>query len=694
MAEGFYPRADRAGRDDAAPERVGVVVIHGVGETEAGWMNELFIPRLAGHPESPTFDNHSEVYDLPDRGRNRPGQRFKAYVRRGQTAGGRPLAVMELTWGDLSRIGTGALAHWLMMLKLFYEAPQVLGDCFFDKTKNGLATAIAPLVRLANWILRWPITGLNIVALLCAVALLTRQKLIEVAELQPLLTLELSHVMAVLLTVLAVLSLLFARWRVYRDIALTDIGMSTMMFSALSAVAIIVTQTFIAPEVLSNPAIYLMAAGLTIFAFWLIWNYAIFIAILLLGALAVQQVFAGPKTTRVPVIRPAAAVSLSVAQGVIYKIVIALLWIFIFVTLDFNERTEAACLHDPLQACAYLADVQKNLVGIVVFNLIMVAVLGVTFFLVAMIRSMLRVPARRMRAIGRVWMPRMVVNPLVIFVLLAGTLFNLVIFYWRDYIPVDLYKQVDVRLLPWQEVVKYVVGGGSALSVAFYGFRALQHASRGILHIVRDLVDHQFTPRFTLSRYLLPRPTHANVAHPRRSRIETRLDVLLKEVVEPEKFDRLVFVAHSQGSVILHDYLSTTHDDQAIRNARAIDVLTLGSPLTHLYQYYFARYAATSAGPEALNPRLTSWTNIWRVDDPIGNRIELFDGDFIRNAPLRPGGHVDYWKERDVVQAIVDLMEGRPAAVAMPAKGSAIGEAASAGAERATIGAIQTAAVP
>lgn len=645
------------------PERVGVIVIHGVGEAEAGWINEDLIPRIESHPDSPAFQPYSEVYELPDRGRNRPGRMFKAYVRRGQSVAGNAVAVLELTWADLSRIGTGTLATGLAMLKLFYEAPQVLGDCFLDKSRNAFANAIAGLMRLANWILRWPITGLNIVALVCAVALLARQRLIDVGEVRSFLTLELADVMVGLLALLAILSLLFARWRVHRDIALTDIGMSTMVFAVVSAAAILLIQHFIAPEVLANPAIYLMAAGVAIFAFWFIWNYAMLAAILILGALAIQQLFPGRNTTRVPLIRPAAAVSLSVAQGMIYKIVIALLWIFIFVTLDFNERTEAACLHDPYQACSYLADVQRDLVGIVVFNLIMVAVLGVAFFMVAMVRAFLRVPGRRMRSLARFWMPRMVVSPLVIFIMLAGTIFNLIIFYWRSYIPVDLYQQVDVRLLPWRDVVGYMLGGGSALTVAFQVFRALQHASRGILHIVRDLVDHQFTPRFTFSRYLLPNPARDVDGHPRRARIESRLDVLLKEIVDREQFDRLVFVAHSQGSVILHDYLSTNHDEVAIRTAKSVHVLTLGSPLTHLYQYYFAKYEAKSAAPEALNPRLTSWTNLWRVDDPIGNRIKLFDGNFIRNEPLRPGGHVDYWKEPEVVSTILNLIDDRPAAI-------------------------------
>ncbi len=665
-------------------ERVGVIVIHGVGETDAGWINDRLLPRLAQHADSPNFEGHSEVYDLPDRGRNRPDLRFKAFVRRGRTRTGHDLALMEMTWADLSRIGTGTLANALVMLKLFYEAPQVLGECFFEKTRNVFATVIENLVRLANWILRWPITGLNTVALVCALTLLLRQKMLDTPNLQPLFLFELPDVMIALLLALAGLSLWFARWRVYRDIALTDIGMSTMMFAAISAAAIFLARQLMPPDMFSNPAIYLMAAGFTIFGFWLIWNYAMLLAIVALGALAVQQWFERDKTERVALVRPAAAVSLSVAQGVIYKIVIALLWIFIFVTLDFNERTAAACRHDPLHACVYLAEVQKNLVGIVVFNLIVVSALAVTFFLVAISRSALRIPARRTRSLASVWMPRMIVNPIAIVVLLMGTLFNLIIFYWRDIIPVDLYKQVDVSLLPWQEVVKVMLTGGSALSVAFYAFRALQHAARGILHIGRDLVDHQFTPRFTLSRMLLPRPLHKDAAHPRRARIESRLDVLLKEIVDAEKFDRLIFIAHSQGSVILHDYLSGNRDERSIRRARRIDILTLGSPLSHLYEYYFAKYEATSAGPEALNTRLTSWTNMWRVDDPIGNRIDMFGGTFVRNLPLRPGGHVDYWKDPEVIRAIIALIDEKPVAAAAMEEDAVAAQAAPAAALAAT----------
>lgn len=639
-------------------ETIGVVVIHGVGATEPGWINEYLIPRLEAHAPGAVFEQHSEVYRLADRGRTRQDRTFPAHVRRARSAGGRPVAFMELFWADLSQIGTGTITNWLVMLKLFYEAPQVLGDCFLDKSRNGIANAIAFLVRMANWVLRWPITGLNTVALVCAFAILARQRLVDIGSVQPFLTVELPYVLTGLLATLAIGSVLFARWRVHRDIALTDIGMSTAACSVFMIVAILLARFLLPPESMANPAIYLMGAGTIIFGFWFIWNYAVFIAILLLIALGVTQLLLPKSEKFVPLARPASAIGLCIIQGVIWKILISLLWVFIFVTLDFNERTVASCAADPYEACTYLAGIRKDLVGIAIFNMLMVGVLTLAFFSIGVIRAVLRWPARRPKAnLAKAFMPRMVVSPLVIVTMFAATVFNLVVFYWRTYIPVDLYQALDVRLLPFTEVVGYLIGGGTALSLAFYVFRALQHASRGILHIVRDIVDHQFAPRFTFSRRLLPRSIDNRGEHPRRARIEQRLDVLMQELVAKEKFDRLIFVAHSQGTVVLHDYLSTKRDEESIRGAKSIDVLTLGSPLTHLYQYYFAKYAATSMGPQSLNPLLTSWTNMWRVDDPIGNRIELLAGDFIKNEALRPGGHVDYWKEDAVCHAILDLID-------------------------------------
>lgn len=645
-------------RQHATGEKVGVVVIHGIGESDPGWINDRLVKRMKERADTPLFASHSELYELEDRGRRSPGTKvFPVHVRRGVSAGGRDISLIELYWADLSKIGTGAVENWLATLKLFYEAPQVLGDCFFDNTKSRLAAFIGWLLSVANWIMRWPITGLNTVAFVAALILLARQKLLDVGTIQPYMTIELPFVLAGLLGVLALSALGFARWRVHRDIALTDIGMSTAVFAALAAAAALIAKSVFPPDVLSNPAIYLHGAALVIFGFWGIWNHAILIAIVAFVLLLLQHAVTAASAEKVRLARPAAAIGLSIVQGVIYKVVFALLWVFIFVTLDFNERTGAACAPDLYGSCAELAKIRNDLFGIVVFNLILLSAVAVAYALVAGFRAAMRWPARRLKRADAVPMPRMIVSPLIVFVLMAGTIFNLIIFYWREWIPVNFYALVDVKVLPVAETLFVLVGGGTLLSAIFTAFRAMQHASRGTLHIARDVVDHQYTPRFTLSRYLLPGSQEPGVGHPRRERIEKRLDTLLEELVARESFDRIVFVAHSQGTVILHDYLRSDRDETTICRSKPIDMLTLGSPLSHIYRTYFEKYDHEASGPGTLNPCLRSWTNMWRVDDPIGNKVDIIDREFIDNVPLRPGGHVDYWKEPQVLEAILGLID-------------------------------------
>ncbi len=63
-------------------ERVGLIVIHGAGETEAGWINDRLVPHLAGHPavRSSIITARSMISLIADA--TRPNLRFKAFLRR------------------------------------------------------------------------------------------------------------------------------------------------------------------------------------------------------------------------------------------------------------------------------------------------------------------------------------------------------------------------------------------------------------------------------------------------------------------------------------------------------------------------------------------------------------------------------------------------------------------------------------
>lgn len=637
-------------------ENVGIVVLHGVGETEPGWMNEFLIPRLQAHAPGLSITRHSEIYELPDKGRTRTDRMFPAYVRRARSPQGRSLMFMEFFWSDLSRFGDGPLANSLAMMKLFYEAPQVLGDGFIQRGHDYLQDVTGTLVKFANWLLRWPITGLSVAASACALVLLVRQRIIGigVSSITPFLMLDLPTTIAVILGLLSIAAVTFALWRMHRDIALTDIGFSSAVFALVMMAVIAIAKVFVPADVLESPPVYLMFVGEAIFGTWMVWNCAIALGILLVAIMTVRRIF----SRRHPVIvaRAAAAVGLCAIQGFIWKIVIVLLWVFILVTMEFTKRNAQGCTPDPLEACNYIRELTNDLVGIAVFNTFAVALLVVAFFTVATVRAIIRWFARRRKVVKEIHMPRMVVSPVIIVAMYVATLFNLFIFYLRPQDPYALYNTIKVQLVD-SGLVPWLVGGGTALTGALYLFRAIQHASRGILHIARDIVDHQFRARYRSFWRIIPQQYVFRGLYPRRRRIELRLDSLMQELTKGEQLDRLVFVAHSQGSVILHDYLMSKFDDATLQAIKRLDLVTLGSPLGHLYQYYFEQYSHEVSGATALHPKLSTWTNMWRVDDPIGNRVDIIPGGFIRNVPLAPGGHINYWKEQPVCEAILKLID-------------------------------------
>lgn len=316
----------------------------------------------------------------------------------------------------------------------------------------------------------------------------------------------------------------------------------------------------------------------------------------------------------------------------------------------------------------------------------MVLALAVGFSLVALARAAARYVSK-----GTPRLPRLVVSPAIVVLMFALTLFNAYSFYGDFYaslvqsqfnlkfeLPIEPYRFVEERVVSIVEVAKaltFLGGATAAIFLFFRLFRAVQNASRGLMHIVRDLVDHQYSPELAASTIfqMTPPPPPAQGSspgdrYPRRNRIEHRLDTLMKDVVSRQRYDRLLFVAHSQGTVILYDYFRSQRDEASIDGVKRIDMLTLAAPLTHLYRYYFEHYDQI-VGPGHLNPKLASWINIWRLDDPIGSRVDTVDEGFIENEVLvdpdsRPsrGGHLNYWREVRVREAILSLID--------PARGS------------------------
>lgn len=169
-----------------------------------------------------------------------------------------------------------------------------------------------------------------------------------------------------------------------------------------------------------------------------------------------------------------------------------------------------------------------------------------------------------------------------------------------------------------------------------------------------------------------------------REAIYDRFYQVLREMLRRERPRRLCIISHSQGTVIAIDNLNSLRINRLLEEARVecVDLVTMGSPFEHLYQYYFpASYPTLErkfARWEILQSRIARWVNIFRVDDFVGTHIldpddptrkaqseanqSLTAGYWtasntkhVENHPVRPRGHNDYWTDLPVLKVLRGL---------------------------------------
>ena len=662
----------------AAGERIGVVFIHGVGETEPGWINQYVVDRLVANGATLTFDSHSEVYPLRDRGSSKPTRTFTVFARRCHDDAGRRVALLELFWSDLSRIGQSAAASTLAAVRLFYEAPRVIGSASLRGTSFGLSGVVGRLTLAANWLVRWPISGTNAATLTCAAVLLV---LIQAARIGPasawLQDLDLFWPIGLTLLFLTILGLALGRFHAHRDIALADLSFATSLFSAVFLGLLIWSRVRFGAYGVGlgdGPIVYIWAASNIIMPLWIVWTFLIVLAILLFGLLALLRGVRLASPRIAPLSRTGAALGLSTIQGMIWKIVMAFLWVLMMGVLVTQAVTDpSGCSTDMVEHCRSLNRLNLRLGVVTLVNLTMAFTLVLMFMLLVQIRGLLHRTYKSSLIDLKRQLPRLIVSEWIVAAMFAFTLFNAYNFYGVravDYsneflktsyaLPYSVYNWLEGK--GFQEIVRYTAGGAGLVALLAYLriLGSVRDASRGVLHIARDLVDHHYAATSMISRSLAGSARTEPETYPRRERIQNRMRELMASIANTEHFDRVIFVSHSQGTVILHDYLSGAQAAEDLAYAHRIDVITLASPLTHLYKHYFPAYDGVPGPTERLLGKLASWTNMWRIDDPIGNRIDMTKSDLVTNRTLPAGGHVDYWREKAVCDAILDLIGRDP----------------------------------
>ena len=132
----------------------------------------------------------------------------------------------------------------------------------------------------------------------------------------------------------------------------------------------------------------------------------------------------------------------------------------------------------------------------------------------------------------------------------------------------------------------------------------------------------------------------------RRARINGRLKQVFMQFREAEQPDEVVVIAHSQGTVVAMECIRDgLFDDLTEEQLSNCHLVTMGSPIFHIYQNYFpTRFGILDREKVPMG----KWKNIYRIDDFVGTHIYHESSPWPENRPVHPGGHTGYWMDRQV----------------------------------------------
>jgi hypothetical protein len=173
---------------------------------------------------------------------------------------------------------------------------------------------------------------------------------------------------------------------------------------------------------------------------------------------------------------------------------------------------------------------------------------------------------------------------------------------------------------------------------------------RQALDLAYDVMFYLYYATEPGRRLLSRTPESAGSDNPMRSRFHSVVNYLVKE----ERIGELVILAHSQGTVIALDELAHWSIDR--QPLPLITLVTFGSPITQLYQYYFPHFYPDWKSDQwrVFFSRLHEWNNFYRLDDYVGTTIDpppALAGRFHQEA-VGLGGHTGYWRDQRFLAAL------------------------------------------
>ena len=78
----------------------------------------------------------------------------------------------------------------------------------------------------------------------------------------------------------------------------------------------------------------------------------------------------------------------------------------------------------------------------------------------------------------------------------------------------------------------------------------------------------------------------------------------------------------------------------------------MGSPTSHIYGFYFTKEfdLKSQRVTHDVTDGISSWLNIYRLDDFVGMEVEGPNDNFPKNAWVPAKGHTNYWTDDSVLR--------------------------------------------
>lgn len=664
--------------------RIGLVVVQGVGDTEPGYCVNALLDTLAATRPGYSVLPANEFNRIAEPGVEDPAPVFPVIRRGGRHTSGVDIEAVEVHLADLAAMGSGRVDTMLGLFRVIFESHHLV-DAMLSRSLGLMAVVVRTILWFSAWLLRGPIAGLTVATSLICAVYLYEPKWLGIDRF------DAGLQFIVVQTALCAAGLYLgyrivkgqdyswydaAFWLVFTSAALVVLAANgaliplTDLFPPLKvrgAQIAMETSNCLPSDPLA--ACYVNGLYRVIIYGWRFWGALILVAtLLLLTALGGKRRSGDPSRLA----------ALSTSVGIL--IMQFLLWTTIVVTIIYTMLTRAEtgsslqAVRDAILSAVrekriavdnpilpYLQVPDLKLEWIARFKFIYAAAaLTVMAFLLG---AWLLMKIRRYRARTGLddlehtsrTMPRLLFNPWLVALLIGSFVIVLTFVFFQPEM------ESSHAFISFRSFVLPLAAVAALLVPLSFG-----HRVANVIQIARDLIDHNYRPTLEAAMFFIPARFRPASERPRRARIQERLKLVLKTFVQHQGYDGVIFLAHSQGSIVAYDYLRDNGPVYPELGDAAPALLTFGSPLGTIYQKYFHEYAASHPVPHGIAARLKCWINLYRVDDYIGGRVIAPSGLRVDNHVMGPGGHTGYWTEPDVAEALDAILTGKVADATKP----------------------------